>query len=87
MPIFSVSVLCTHCTQWLAGESGQSPKTGFERKTSLKNRSIPYNDYYAEGEHIRGQWMGRGADLLDLSGEVTRCPTPTLIPSAFLDWL
>jgi conjugative relaxase-like TrwC/TraI family protein len=29
------------------------------------------NDYYAEGERIQGYWMGHGAKLLDLQGEVT----------------
>jgi hypothetical protein len=28
------------------------------------------NDYYSEKERAVGQWMGRGAGLLDLSGEV-----------------
>ena len=35
------------------------------------SRHLSANDYYAEGERIRGQWMGRGADLLELRGEVT----------------
>ena len=35
------------------------------------SRHLSADDYYAEGERIRGQWMGRGADLLELSGEVT----------------
>src|ERR1035438_7146782 len=29
------------------------------------------NDYYSVGETIMGQWMGRGAELLGLQGEVT----------------
>ena len=29
------------------------------------------NDYYSVGETITGQWMGRGAELLGLQGEVT----------------
>ena len=29
------------------------------------------NDYYSVGETITGQWMGRGAELLGLEGEVT----------------
>ncbi len=35
------------------------------------SRHLSANDYYAEGERIRGQWMGHGAELLDLKGEVT----------------
>jgi conjugative relaxase-like TrwC/TraI family protein len=34
-------------------------------------RHLEHSDYYAEGERIVGQWQGRGADLLGLSGEVT----------------
>ena len=34
------------------------------------SRHLSANDYYAEGERIRGHWMGRGAELLDLKGEV-----------------
>lgn len=29
------------------------------------------SDYYAEGETVKGKWMGRGAELLGLEGEVT----------------
>ena len=29
------------------------------------------NDYYSVGETITGQWMGRGAELLGLQGDVT----------------
>jgi conjugative relaxase-like TrwC/TraI family protein len=33
---------------------------------------LEHADYYAEGERIVGQWQGRGAAQLGLSGEVTR---------------
>jgi conjugative relaxase-like TrwC/TraI family protein len=35
------------------------------------SRHLSANDYYAEGERIQGQWMGHGAELLGLKGEVT----------------
>jgi conjugative relaxase-like TrwC/TraI family protein len=35
----------------------------------VKNH-LSCNDYYSEKERVVGQWMGRGAGLLDLSGEV-----------------
>jgi conjugative relaxase-like TrwC/TraI family protein len=35
------------------------------------SRHLSANDYYAEGERIQGHWMGRGAELLELKGEVT----------------
>jgi phage protein U len=28
------------------------------------------NDYYAQGERVTGQWLGKGAESLGLSGEV-----------------
>jgi conjugative relaxase-like TrwC/TraI family protein len=35
------------------------------------SRHLSANDYYAEGERIQGHWMGQGAELLELRGEVT----------------
>ena len=34
-------------------------------------RHLEHSDYYAEGKRVIGQWQGRGADLLGLSGDVT----------------
>jgi conjugative relaxase-like TrwC/TraI family protein len=33
-------------------------------------RHLEHNDYYAEGERVTGQWQGRGAELLGLTGKV-----------------
>src|SRR5215472_7225909 len=33
-------------------------------------KHLAHSDYYAEGERVVGQWRGRGAQLLGLSGEV-----------------
>ena len=33
-------------------------------------RHLEHSDYYAEGERVIGQWQGRGAELLGLSGDV-----------------
>jgi conjugative relaxase-like TrwC/TraI family protein len=33
-------------------------------------RHLEHNDYYAEGERVIGEWHGRGAELLGLSGSV-----------------
>jgi conjugative relaxase-like TrwC/TraI family protein len=33
-------------------------------------KHLAHSDYYAEGEGVTGQWFGRGAELLGLSGEV-----------------
>jgi conjugative relaxase-like TrwC/TraI family protein len=51
-----------------------SPKT----QTNLKNAKgyfeahLSVGDYYAENERVPGEWMGKGAELLGLSGTVTR---------------
>lgn len=51
-----------------------SPKT----QTNLKNAKgyfeehLSVGDYYAENERVRGEWLGKGAALLGLSGAVTR---------------
>lgn len=51
-----------------------SPKT----QTNLKNAQgyfeehLSVGDYYAEGERVRGEWLGQGAASLGLSGAVTR---------------
>lgn len=34
------------------------------------SRHLSANDYYAENEKVIGQWMGRGAEMLGLSGDV-----------------
>jgi conjugative relaxase-like TrwC/TraI family protein len=34
------------------------------------SRHLEHSDYYAEGERVIGQWQGRGAELLGLSGDV-----------------
>ena len=42
--------------------------------TSLPSKEprshLEHSDYYAEGERVVGQWQGRGAELLGLSGDV-----------------
>src|ERR1700722_2109458 len=34
------------------------------------SRHLEHNDYYSEGERVPGEWKGRGAELLGLSGAV-----------------
>ena len=36
------------------------------------SRHLEHADYYAEGERVIGQWHGRGAELVGLTGEVDR---------------
>jgi len=38
--------------------------------TGYSARHLEHSDYYAEGERVTGQWQGRGAELLGLSGQV-----------------
>lgn len=35
-------------------------------------RHLEHNDYYDEQRRVRGEWYGRGAELLGLRGEVTK---------------
>ena len=37
--------------------------------TYLDNH-LSANDYYAQGERVKGEWLGKGAEALGLSGEV-----------------
>ena len=37
--------------------------------TYLANH-LSANDYYAKGERVKGEWVGKGAESLGLSGEV-----------------
>ncbi|MDQ6912070.1 MAG: relaxase domain-containing protein [Verrucomicrobiota bacterium] len=51
-----------------------SPKT----QTNLKNAKgyfeehLSVGDYYSENERVRGEWIGKGAEMLGLAGGVTR---------------
>jgi len=38
---------------------------------SYAEHHLSHNDYYSERETITGRWMGRGAEMLGLSGDVT----------------
>jgi hypothetical protein len=33
-------------------------------------KHLAHSDYYAEGETVTGEWFGRGAQLVGLSGAV-----------------
>ncbi len=46
--------------------AGQSPKVA----ANYFREHLTRDDYYSEGERIRGEWMGRGAERLGLRGEV-----------------
>src|SRR5258708_1143678 len=40
------------------------------RGAGYAKNHLEQNDYYAEGEKVKGQWFGKGAEKLGLSGEV-----------------
>lgn len=40
------------------------------RGTGYAQKYLEQTDYYAEGEKVKGQWFGKGAEKLGLSGEV-----------------
>src|SRR4030095_16012989 len=41
-------------------------------------QSLSKEDYYSEGQEIRGEWHGLGAEKLELSGQVTEAPLEAL---------
>ena len=51
-----------------------SPKTQYNlanAKTYFEEH-LCVGDYYSEGERVRGEWIGKGAAMLGLAGEVTQ---------------
>jgi conjugative relaxase-like TrwC/TraI family protein len=51
-----------------------SPKTQYNLKNAKEyfEEHLCVGDYYSEGEHISGQWIGNGASRLGLRGHVKR---------------
>jgi conjugative relaxase-like TrwC/TraI family protein len=49
-----------------------SPKTQYNLKNAKEyfEEHLCVGDYYSEGEHISGQWIGKGAERLGLRGRV-----------------
>lgn len=49
-----------------------SPKTQYNLRNakSYFEEHLSVGDYYSEGERVAGEWLGKGAELLGLSGEV-----------------
>ena len=49
-----------------------SPKTQYNLKNAKEyfEEHLCVGDYYSEGEHISGQWIGKGAEMLGLWGQV-----------------
>jgi conjugative relaxase-like TrwC/TraI family protein len=62
---------CSEQTQNEEGNSGMLTIRAMSNAQGYSARHLEHNDYYAEGVRVVGQWQGRGADLLGLSGEVT----------------
>jgi len=48
----------------------ETPSTSAKKVKDYYLNSFSKGDYYSEGHEIRGQWGGKGAELLGLSGEV-----------------
>ena len=51
-----------------------SPKTQYNLKNAKEyfEEHLCVGDYYSEGEHVAGQWIGKGAEMLGLRGRVER---------------
>ena len=55
-----------------------SPKTQYNLKNAKEyfEEHLCVGDYYSEGEHVAGQWIGKGAEMLALRGRVERAASP-----------
>ncbi len=51
-----------------------SPKTQYNLKNAKEyfEEHLCIGDYYSEGEQVAGQWIGKGAEMLELRGRVER---------------
>ncbi|MEO8354158.1 MAG: relaxase domain-containing protein, partial [Chthoniobacteraceae bacterium] len=51
-----------------------SPKTQYNLKNAKEyfEEHLCVGDYYSEGEHVTGHWIGKGAEMLGLRGRVER---------------
>ena len=51
-----------------------SPKTQYNLKNAKEyfEEHLCVGDYYSEGEHVSGHWIGKGAERLGLRGHVKR---------------
>jgi len=51
-----------------------SPKTQYNLKNAREyfEEHLCMGDYYSEGEHVSGHWIGKGAERLGLRGQVMR---------------
>ena len=63
-------VLCTLFDAFLKSSESMFTSAKIRNGSTYFANHLSANDYYAQGERVTGQWLGKGAESLGLSGEV-----------------
>ena len=66
-------VLDVHCTLYdalLKSSDSMFTAAKIRNGSTYFANHLSANDYYAQGERVKGEWLGKGAESLGLSGEV-----------------
>ena len=65
-----LDVLCTLFDLWLKSSDSMFTSAKIRNGSTYLENHLSANDYYAKGERVTGEWVGKGAESLGLSGEV-----------------
>ena len=65
-----LDVLCTLFDILLKSSDSMFTSAKIRNGSTYLENHLSANDYYAQGERVKGEWLGKGAEALDLSGEV-----------------
>ena len=66
-------LLDVHCTLFdilLKSSDSMFTSAKIRNGSTYLDNHLSANDYYAQGERVTGEWLGKGAESLGLSGEV-----------------
>ncbi|MGA7882886.1 MAG: MobF family relaxase, partial [Terrimicrobiaceae bacterium] len=63
-------VLCTLCDNARKSSDSMFTSAKIRNGSTYLENHLSANDYYAQGERVTGEWVGKGAESLGLSGEV-----------------
>ena len=55
---------------WLKSSDSMFTSAKIRNGSTYLENHLSANDYYAQGERVKGEWLGKGAESLGLSGEV-----------------
>jgi TrwC relaxase len=65
-----LDVLCTLFDVLLKSSDSMFTSAKIRNGSTYLENHLSANDYYAKGERVTGEWVGKGAESLGLSGEV-----------------